>query len=944
MTLFDRARAALADDYDVREEIGRGGMGAVFRAVDLGLDRPVAIKVLLPELASARAVERFVREARALARLEHPGVIRVHHAGEAGGLYYYVMDLISGETLGERLARGPLEPAALDRLADDLLEALAALHDAGIVHRDVKPSNIFLVEDRAILGDFGIVRLPGAGRTLTRADESVGTPGYWAPEQQWGGEATPASDVYAAGLVLYESCTGHSWSEAAASASPWARVPRRLRTPLRKALQPDPDDRWQDAAELRAALQVRSPFPGVAAAVLAVAAVLVLSIVLGGSDRSSPEVGDLAVLPFEAPAAGPGTGTGEPCDPGDDLGCRLAHLVAYNLEDLPDLKVVPAALATRIGAGEADATPPWVRSTFYARGLLVPRTDRMELRLIVEDSVGERLPERTVTGRLDDPWSMADSIAMELVWAVQPRLASAYRGLEERTTSSFPALREFLLGEHAFQRNAWSSAERHYRQALANDSAFAVAEWRLWNVWRWKLTGEEVVDLEELYRTHGSDLGTVDRALLAAVAQGPGAVRIRGLEAAAEAHGHAAYARLLLADELYHRGPLVGRSLGEAAGQFAEAAALNPFLGPAYEHGLLALIRLGREADARDFLERLREVAAPPAPGEFLHFPTLVEQAFLERFEPERASARREQLFDVSRSGGWEAAAFAARMGLAVDAPRGQIELGRLLATAPAPSLQVDGHRARGLALLAMGRPVAALAAFDQAGAMDPEVALEAAEWRVLIPALDLTELPADEAERGRAHLRAMAGDSVLGGRAAWALAIDAFARGDTVEGRRRGRALRAGDGDGARLRRLAGAYEALASGAPESALRLSDPLLEHQFLPRGGDPFARAVVYLTRAAAFEALGQSARARAARVWSENQDIARVLGGSVQAVEVDWAVSPYSDRRRARLALARQDTAAGCRLLERVLYLWDQAEPRILRDLADDRRRHRESCP
>lgn len=980
MTLLERLRAALSADYEVREEIGRGGMGAVFLAVDRTLVRSVAIKVLLPELATARGVERFLREARALAAVEHPRVLQVHHAGEAEGLYYSVMELARGKTLAERLERGPLDRAGAGRLAEDLLDALAAIHEAGIVHRDVKPSNIFLVEGRAVLGDFGVA-LPSPGpdrERLTSSGEMVGTVGYLAPEQR-SGEVTQATDQYAAALVLYEACTGAPWQDRAGSESPWEQVPRAMREPLQRALRPDPADRWPDVAAFRAALETRAPLrtPLLLAGILVVLAALVPILLLlpEGGAEASVVVGDLAVLPFEvvgSPAAEPAEG-GQPCSPQAHIGCQLAHLTAFNLGGLPELKVIPAARVSRLGPAGAGELDPQVRRSlrtrYVARGPIVQHGERLELRLIVEDSLGRRLPERTVAGLTRDPLGFADSVALALVRLVQPRLLPSFRGLEERSTSSLEAMRAFLLGEGAFHANAWSSAEEHYRQALAIDSTFALAEWRLWNVFRWRLSGREVVDLEALYRNHADDLPTVERALLAAVASGPGTRRIEELEKTARQHGYDGYTRLLFGDELYHRGPLIGRPLGESVRQLREAAARNPYMAPAYEHGLLALIRLGRETDARDLLAGLRETASPAAAGE-VHYSTMLEQAFLERFAPDSATVTRERLFDVGTTGSWEPVLFAARMGLAVDIPAAQAEVGRwLVDAAPNASLRSNGHLAQGLALMVLGRPGAALPHFDSAAALadTPEAAsratLEAAEWRVVFPALDLVQLSPAERERGRERLRAQVLEAAelsvrtrpetrsddaqeLASRAAWALALDASAAGNPTEAGRWRRAIvrDTADPEQLRLHRLAEAFGATQRVEHQHALDLSEPLLADQFLPRSRDPFTRTVAHLLRARAFEALGDSSRARRERVWSENQDIVHVLDGPIQAVEVDWAASPYSDRQRARLALAAADTAEACHLLERVLRLWETVEPAIEPDRAEVRGLHAEICP
>ncbi|NIR60768.1 MAG: serine/threonine protein kinase, partial [Gammaproteobacteria bacterium] len=201
-SLLERLRKALAGQYEVERELAAGGMGSIFLARDPTLERQVAVKILRPELATARAAERFLREARILASLSHPNVVPVHSAGEADGLFYYVMDYVEGETLGARLERGALSRDEAAKLGTDLLAALEASHAHGIVHRDVKPANIFLVADRALLGDFGIAKPLDEPGGLTAAGDLVGTPSYMAPEQLEG-EVTPRTDLYAAGMVLY---------------------------------------------------------------------------------------------------------------------------------------------------------------------------------------------------------------------------------------------------------------------------------------------------------------------------------------------------------------------------------------------------------------------------------------------------------------------------------------------------------------------------------------------------------------------------------------------------------------------------------------------------------------------------------------------------------------------------------------------------------------------
>lgn len=260
-TLLERLREALAPIYDVDHELARGGMGSVFLARDSQLDRRVAIKVLKPDHASEVAPERFQREARILAKLKHPNIVPVFQAGEAHGISYYVMEYVEGETLAERLTRGPLSEDDGLKLADHLLSALAGAHQKQVIHRDVKPSNIFLLDDRAVLVDFGIAKpVNESGEELTATDRLIGTPAYMAPEQFLGGPVTQATDIYAAAMVLYEAFTGRRWSIwTPTDEGNWSGTPVGVRRALRRALSWLPTERWDDALTFRQALLSDEP-------------------------------------------------------------------------------------------------------------------------------------------------------------------------------------------------------------------------------------------------------------------------------------------------------------------------------------------------------------------------------------------------------------------------------------------------------------------------------------------------------------------------------------------------------------------------------------------------------------------------------------------------------------------------------------------------------------
>jgi serine/threonine protein kinase len=207
-------RLALSEEfrtlYRLERCLGAGGNGMVFRATQLSMGRPVAVK-FMSHLADSGLRERFVREGRLLARVKHPRIVGVIELGAVGGHPYLVTELLPGPTLRARLREGRMEPAAALDVARDLAAALAACHEAGIVHRDVKPENVmFGADGRARLLDLGLARYAEAGAAVTHEGMVLGTPRYMAPEQAGGGEVTAASDLYALGCVAFEMLAGRS--------------------------------------------------------------------------------------------------------------------------------------------------------------------------------------------------------------------------------------------------------------------------------------------------------------------------------------------------------------------------------------------------------------------------------------------------------------------------------------------------------------------------------------------------------------------------------------------------------------------------------------------------------------------------------------------------------------------------------------------------------------
>ncbi|HEX6883014.1 MAG TPA: serine/threonine-protein kinase, partial [Planctomycetota bacterium] len=236
--------------------LGQGGMGAVFRARQPRLERTIALKVLPRALgADPSFAERFAREARALARLAHPGIVAVHDFGCADGLHYLVMEFVDGVNLRELLRRGPLEPRQALAIARELCDALQYAHDEGVVHRDVKPENVLVdARGRVKVADFGLAKLVDALAEpgLTRSDQVMGTPHYMAPEQlERPLEVDHRADLFALGVVLYEMLTGSLPRGKFEPPSRRVEVDVRLDEIVLKALEHEPTRRYQQALEIK---------------------------------------------------------------------------------------------------------------------------------------------------------------------------------------------------------------------------------------------------------------------------------------------------------------------------------------------------------------------------------------------------------------------------------------------------------------------------------------------------------------------------------------------------------------------------------------------------------------------------------------------------------------------------------------------------------------------
>ena len=953
-TEFDRLTQALAPEIALQRKLASGGMGTVWLGREVTLDRLVAIKTLNPEQFTAQAAERFVEEAQHASRLLHPNIIRVHYAGDRAGTQFFVMDYVDGDTLHSRLERGTLSLEDTVALGHDLLAALAVAHRHAIIHRDVKPANIFLTDGRALLGDFGIAKALDRKSDRETTQGPIGTPLYMPPEQ-WRGQATARSDLYAVGAVLWEACTGRRWEHLDPGAVRWSEVPASLRPALMRALQPDESARWPDAEAFAAALPARdapesepAEMPTRAGPIgwrrLAAAAVAAIATGLAWWFYPAPVATSppsLVVFPFDQVGALP-AGTGH----------HLAGRAGWYLDRLPRIARRSSEAAARawrssdlpVSERLAALTAGSLHADFGLWGQVQGAGTRLEAHLRAFDARLGTSQEFVVAGDAGDLPRLGDEIGLAVVRNLLPDAVGLYQRSRALFTTSTEAAAEFFLGEDAASRDAWKTAAAHYERALRADPAFVQAAWRLGNARRWLVSPETFPPgFFPLDAARERALSPVERMLVNAQFAPTSAQRFALYREAVDSAPHDAYAALLYGDELFHRGPLAGLALDTAVAILRRATTDDSSLAPAWEHLAWALIRQGHRPEAEGAVKELVRVSGGPEES-LIYLPALLQAAFALRFEAPAGCAVA-GMFPSPRD-----LALAARGALAFDLPECELAFGRaLLATgSPRSPERPNGLVAEGVALMALGRPAAAIARFDSATALfvpSDEADLQAGEWRVVPAALGIPGIPEDEVRAGRARLGAIAASPAgpRAARAAWALGLDAFARGDTAAGGTWRAHLQERGAAAGPLGMLLAALAARGAGDPAAALALTVPVLAYDSAGTRTDPFLRAAVHLLRGEWLAAAGDSAGADRAWLWYENTDAIGWPSAEAQPADVDWALGGFAGARRAALALRRGEQTAGCALAARTRRFWSDPEPAVAAS-ADSLRRLARDCP
>jgi tRNA A-37 threonylcarbamoyl transferase component Bud32/tetratricopeptide (TPR) repeat protein len=527
---LERLQEVLADRYRIEGTLGAGGMATVYLAYDVRHDRKVALKVLRPELSSAVGPDRFQQEIRTIARLTHPHILPLHDSGEAGGLLFYVMPYVQGETLRDRLNREaqlPLDEAL--EITSEVADALSYAHSQGVVHRDIKPENILLEEGHAVVADFGVARAisaVGADR-LTDTGLAVGTPAYMSPEQASGSELIDGrSDVFSLACVLYEMLAGEPPHTGITPQAILARqlsgeipslqpvrtsVGPELDDAVKRALAPAPADRYATATEFVEVLrgrgvprrrrrssivvaisrrQLRKGLMVVAGVAAVIALVVVVRVVLSVRDaRAGERPVTLAVYPFRA--TGPEAGS---------LGEGVADLLAAAVDGTLGMAVSdPAGLWRPLKESGADLyrVPGLDEGVQLTRdvgapamvlGALTAVGGRFDINARVYDADGTLRTTLRAAAPAESLPHAVNRLAIGVVAELWERdTLPTVPVIESFATQSIDALQAYLEGKGLKRQGLYEDAQEALERAIQLDSTFALAYMELFDVRSWVL-------------------------------------------------------------------------------------------------------------------------------------------------------------------------------------------------------------------------------------------------------------------------------------------------------------------------------------------------------------------------------------------------------------------------------------------------------------------------
>jgi serine/threonine-protein kinase len=524
---FEQIAAALAGRYRIGRVLGKGGMATVFLAEDLKHRREVALKVLEPEYAAALGTQRFLREIEVTANLQHPHILPLYDSGEAGGMLYYVMPLVRGESLRERLERERLLP--IDEAVEILRQVAGALdfaHRHGVVHRDIKPGNILLQDGEVLLADFGIaVALTGAtAERLTETGISVGTPTYMSPEQATGEQDVDArSDIFSLGAVAYEMLTGEPPVTGTTARAMIAKllterptplhllrdtVPSGLEAAVMGALAKEPSDRFATARAFAEALLApavsgastpgggqparrrRRAVVGLGAAgVLAVAAITWYAAsshsgASPGAAQAPAEIRSIAVLPLDNYSG----------DPSQDYFAEgMTDELTTALATVSQLRVISRGSAMQFQGRNRPATPEIAKTLdvdAVVEGSVVRVGDQVRITAQLIDARADRhLWAQSFERRSTDVLALQADLASAIAREINVRLSPS----EESRLAAAPRVNPdahdaYLRGRFFFNRPSDENLRKaieQFEQAVKLDSTFVPAYSGLSDAYLW---------------------------------------------------------------------------------------------------------------------------------------------------------------------------------------------------------------------------------------------------------------------------------------------------------------------------------------------------------------------------------------------------------------------------------------------------------------------------
>ncbi len=525
--LLNQIQQVLGDRYIVEREVGRGGMAYVFLARDRRYEREVAIKVLDPEIATAVGAERFLREIRITAQLQHPHIVSLLDSGEARNLLYAVMPFVEGESLRDRLmAHSRLSTTEAVTIAWEVADALDYAHRRGVVHRDIKPENMLVSNGHALVADFGIARAIGlaGGSTLTGVGFPIGTAAYMSPEQATAASPVDGrSDIYSLGCVLYEMLAGRMAFSGPSLKSVLTQqltvdpplvhitrpdVPPEVIAIVRRCMMKQPEERYATAGELAEDLRgsltdlprLSTPVPrpvlsvperesdGLLSAVgrwivpAALLAIVLLGVMFAYRQRErragsadgpeGPYTASVAVLPFTNLSGGSGN---------DYFSEGITDEIISQLAQVESLKVISR---TSVLALKGSAlTLPQIADTLGVRHIVEGSVRRQGSRVrvsaeLIEAASDAHLWSGTFEGDLADSFRVQEEIARK----VSEELLTTIRGVRPMASSAMPsqsaAFDALLLGRHMLERRspeAVNGAIRAFQDAIRADSGYAPA-------------------------------------------------------------------------------------------------------------------------------------------------------------------------------------------------------------------------------------------------------------------------------------------------------------------------------------------------------------------------------------------------------------------------------------------------------------------------------------